>query len=149
MNVRCLSLLAASICLIAALPTVPASGITIRAPYEGAAAFAFSNVAEECGSSLPRSLGVACFNIPKGAASGSFQVIDASRLAVGGTWYAYNGDTFLGSGTHCNGANVPVTGASVLVVRLEAIGGPLNCAAHTLGAGEATKGVVNVQITKA
>lgn len=144
MQLRSISLLAVSICLVAAMPAVPASGVTIRIQYEGAAPFAFSSAADECTKSLPRSLGVACATVPHGARTLSFGITDASRLDVGGTYYVYDGATFLGSGVHCNGATTNVQGATIVVVRMEALGGPTAClGSGGMGTGEATKGVVN------
>lgn len=137
------SLLAVSI-LIAASPFAPARPVDIKVAYEGATPLGAGAFEDECrGSRLP-SLGVVCIAIPKGTSTVTFVVDDASRLAVGGSFYLYNaaGEP-IAAGGHCGSASTATTGAAYAVVRLELINGPLVCAGEGVTSfGEATRGFV-------
>lgn len=148
MTFRWMSSFAVLLLCVSVMPTAPASGasLTVRMPYEGAAVLAHASPEEDCAGILMKRLGVVCTDIPHNARTMAFSVEDASGLAVGGTYYLYDGaGDYAGSGTHCNGERLAVGGAAFAVIRLEAINGPIVCAAQgKLAQSMATKGFVDV-----
>lgn len=149
MNIRWISLLAVSLLLVTALPSAPASGaaLTVRLNYEGSAILAHSSPTEDCGASAIKKLGVVCVAVPKNAHTMDFDITDLSAMAVGGTYYLYDATgQFAGSGTHCDGKVVSVGNAALAVIRLEAVNGPIVCAAAgELSQSAATKGFIDIQ----
>lgn len=147
MQLRWISLLAVSLMFVSALPTAPASGaaFSVRVAYEGTAVLAHASAADDCGGLAVRKLGVVCATLPARAHVMDFFVEDTSKMNVGGTYYLYDAaGNYAGSGTHCNGENVPVAGAALAIVRLEALNGPIVCASEGKTAQSlATKGFVS------
>lgn len=146
MDIRWTSLLAVSLC-IAALPLAPAKAVTLQLPYEGAAPLAYPG-AQECEDAV--ALGVVCVDLPRGARAAAFRVLDASSLAVGGTYWLHDADgNALGGGrAYCSGAEVALPAeAQLLVVRIEAVNGALTCIdGGSDAAAVGTKGVVSVDL---
>lgn len=147
MDIRWISLLAVSLC-VAALPMVPAKAVTMQMPYEGTAPLAYQGP-QECDAAF--ALGVVCLELPKNVHAASFLAADASTLTVGGSYWLYDaqGNALDGGHAYCAGAGVDLpTGASLLVVRIEALNGPLTCLADDADAGAAgTRGVVSFDLS--
>lgn len=139
--------LVAVMMMIAILPFAPAKSTTIRAPYEGPAMLAYGDLGD-CVDPV-RSRGAVCVDIPPGTNAIDVRVVDVNDLAVGGTYYLHDaaGD-MVGAGTYCAAVTLPQSGqGNVLVVRVEGIGGPINCADEgQVAAGPATKGIVAIRL---
>lgn len=145
MRLHTISFVAMLLCL-AILPLAPAKAVTVRLPYEGAAILGY-NGPQDCDADGLAGLGTVCIDLPRAADSLTLTVEDASRLAIGGTWYlADDAGVFQGAGTFCRGADVALPAdASVAIIRLEAVNGPLNCVGSL--SAPATKGVVSLRLS--
>lgn len=144
MHLRCLSLLAVSLCLLA--PAVPAKAVTVQMPYEGPAVGTYEGLTD-CTDPV-RSRGTVCVAIPRSSNAIDLRVTDGSGLTVGGLYYLHGAaGEDVGLGTFCGTLNLPLTGAEkTLVVRLDAVNGPAVCADANELAGLATKGVVSLRL---
>lgn len=144
MNVRWIGLVAVMMLCVATLPVAPASGM--RLSYQGAALTTHQSAEADCAGLLSQRLGIVCVDIPSGAHAMAFQVEDASKLPVGGSYYLYDASGgYVGSGTHCGAEDVSLGAATKAVIRLEAVNGPLVCASEGKTAqGLATKGVIGI-----
>lgn len=112
-------------------PLAPAASLNVRLPYEGPAPFVYQGP-HECDA--PLAVGIVCLEMPKGAHSARFLVEDVTGRAVGGSWHVHDENgAELASGGHCGSGEVAVpTTGGLVVVRVEALRGPIECA----GAGE-------------
>lgn len=128
------SILFAVLVSLAFAPVAPAKAIDLRLPYDGSTATSFQG-ASDCDAAVP--LGIVCVDLPHNARTASFTVRDGSALAMGGSYYLLDADgAFAGAGTYCRGADLTLPGnAALLVVRIEAVNGPLACLGGATGPG--------------
>lgn len=138
-----ISLLAASM-LLTLVPTAPAKITSVRVPYEGAAPFGHSTLEADCDPQLLQSMGVVCLALPRGTSTLTFSVNDASRLAIGGSYYVYDQDgAFHTAGVHCGETTTGAPNGGTVIVRLDAIAGPLSCQSMGKSPGVATRGYIS------
>lgn len=121
------------LCLLL-LPVAAPAKATLRVPYTGAAVLGFNGVADACGAMLP--LGTVCVDVPRGASSLVVGAVDQLGARVGGSWYAADAaGQLVGAGVHCGPTDVALPrGTAQLVVRVEAINGPIWCLEDGLAA---------------
>lgn len=143
-KLRNLGLVAILLC-VAILPAVPAKNATVRLPYDRPALLGYQGP-QDCERDLAPASGIVCLEVPPGVNTLAFSVQDASGLWVGGAWYLHGADgAFQGSATYCRGDTLPIPSAvDLIVVRVEGINGPLNCAGSLAGPG--TRGIVAIQL---
>lgn len=146
MDIRWISLLAVALC-VAAVPMAPAKAVTLHVPYEGTAPLAYQG-AQDCDTAL--ALGIVCLDLPNSAREVAFLAADASGLAVGGSFWLHDaqGNALDGGHAYCAGGEARLPSeATLLVVRIETLNGPLSCLEENVDAsGLGTKGVVSFNI---